>query len=101
MPVTSGAYITTLNNGGTGAYDCYIAKLPRAGFNPPSYLTYLNTGGGGSTGDTVTCGAIEDTTGKIDAGGDTVSATVFNVGATARAWRTVSRKLSRARRTFS
>ena len=81
MPVTSGAYITTLNNGGTGAYDCYIAKLPRAGFNPPSYLTYLNTGGGSSTGDTVTCGAIEDTTGKIDAGGNTVSATVFNVGA--------------------
>ena len=65
MPVTSGAYITTFNNGGTGAYDCYMAKLPRAGFNPPSYLTYLNTGGGSSTGDTVTCGAIEDTTGKI------------------------------------
>jgi hypothetical protein len=81
MPVTSGAYITTLNNGGTGTYDCYIAKLPRAGFNPPSYLTYLNTGGGSSTGDTVTCGAIEDSTGKIDAGGNTVSATVFNVGA--------------------
>jgi hypothetical protein len=81
MPFTSGAYITTLNNGGTGTYDCYIAKLPQAGFNPPSYLTYLNTGGGSTTGDTVTCGAIEDSTGKIDAGGNTVSATAFNVGA--------------------
>jgi hypothetical protein len=87
LPTTTGAYMTAFNNGGAGTFDCYIAKLPRATFNPPSYLTYLNTGGGstaggaGGAGSRVGCGAIEDSTGKIVAGGNTVSATVFHVGA--------------------
>jgi hypothetical protein len=87
LPTTTGAYMTEFNNGGAGTFDCYIAKLPRATFNPPSYLTYLNTGGGstaaggGGAGSGVGCGAIEDSTGKIDAGGNTVSATAFHVGA--------------------
>jgi len=84
LPTTTGAYMTEFNNGGAGTFDCYIAKLPRATFNPPSYLTYLNTGGGstaGGAGGQSGCGAIEDSTGKIDAGGNTVSATAFHVGA--------------------
>ena len=82
FPTTTGAYMTEFNNGGAGTFDCYIAKLPRATFNPPSYLTYVNTGGGSTAGGAdVGCGAIEDSTGKIVAGGNTVSATAFHVGA--------------------
>ncbi len=81
LPTTTGAYLTTFNNGGAGTYDCFVAKLPRSGLTPPSYLTYLNTGGGSTTGSQVGCGAIEDSTGKLDAGGNTVSATAFHVGA--------------------
>jgi uncharacterized repeat protein (TIGR01451 family) len=81
LPTTTGAYMTEFNNRGAGTFDCYIAKLPRATFNPPSYSTYLNTGGGSTAGSQVGCGAIEDSTGKIDAGGNTVSATAFHVGA--------------------
>jgi hypothetical protein len=80
LPTTTGAYMTTFNKGGAGTDDCFVAKLPRSGLTPPSYLTYLNTGGGSTSSSQVGCGAIEDSAGKIDAGGNTVSATAFDVG---------------------
>ncbi len=49
LPTTTGAYVSTFNNGATGAFDdCYTAKLQRSGLTPV-YFSYLNMGAG-STG---------------------------------------------------
>ncbi|MGA8307892.1 MAG: Ig-like domain-containing protein [Candidatus Acidiferrales bacterium] len=45
-----------------------------------SYLTYLNVGGGSTSGDGAGCGAFEDASGNILAGGNTPSPTAFNLG---------------------
>lgn len=86
LPVTSNAYIPTINNGNTGYADCFVGKLERSNF-APTYMSYLNVGAGtvqqgtGFGGVGIGCGAIEDATGNIDVGGSTLSSVVFNVGA--------------------
>jgi uncharacterized repeat protein (TIGR01451 family) len=86
-PVISGAYIGSLNNSsGSGSSDCYIAKLQRSNLMP-TYFSYLNVGGGTTasggfgSGVGIGCGAVEDSTGKFDVGGSTLSSAAFNVGA--------------------
>jgi len=82
LPVTTGAYATHLDNGGAGdTVDCFVAKL-NSSF-AVQYLTYLNVGagetvGGLSGGEGFGCAAGEDSTGKIIAGGATISATDFS-----------------------
>ena len=44
------------------------------------YLTYLNVGAGSTSTSNVGCGAFEDSSGHILAGGNTVSPTAFNLG---------------------
>jgi hypothetical protein len=78
---TKNAYVNTFNNGATPAPfdDCFVTILNRADLSI-SYLTYLNIGGNSTSGDGVGCGAFEDASGNILAGGNTVSATAFNLG---------------------
>jgi len=78
---TKNAYVNTFNNGATPAPfdDCFVTVLNRADLSI-NYLTYLNVGGGSTSGDGVGCGAFEDASGNILAGGNTVSSTAFNLG---------------------
>jgi hypothetical protein len=76
LPVQN-AYVGTINNGGAGFGDCFVAKLERSDLKP-TYLTYTNTGGGSTDLNASGCGAFEDSSGNILAGGNTVSASAFN-----------------------
>ncbi len=78
LPVQN-AYVSTLNNGNAGFADCYVGKLERSDLKA-TYLTYMNTGGGSTNLNASGCGAFEDSSGNILAGGNTVSATAFNLG---------------------
>ena len=76
------AYVSSFNNGvlPPAAYDdCYVSILNRADLSI-RYLTYLNVGAGSVSTSNVGCGAFEDASGIILAGGNTVSATAFNLG---------------------
>ncbi len=76
------AYVSSFDNGALppAVYeDCYAAILNRADLSI-KYLTYLNVGGGSISTSNVGCGAFEDSSGNILAGGNTVSATAFNLG---------------------
>jgi hypothetical protein len=76
------AYVASFNNGALppAAYDdCYVSILNRADLSI-RYLTYLNVGAGSVSTSNVGCGAFEDASGIILAGGNTVSATAFNLG---------------------
>ena len=81
LPVVN-PYVGTKNNGVAGMTDCYLARLERADLKI-TYATYLNAGEGSSnTGTNNTgCGAFEDASGSILAGGNTNSGAVFNLGA--------------------
>jgi hypothetical protein len=78
---TKNAYVNTFNNGATPPPfdDCFVTILNRADLSI-SYLTYLNVGGGSTSGDGAGCGAFEDASGNILAGGNTPSPTAFNLG---------------------
>jgi hypothetical protein len=78
LPVTTGAYATTLNNGAVGFEDCFVAKLNRS--YVVEYLTYLSVGAGTTSSDATSlgCAALEDTTGQILAAGETISSTAFS-----------------------
>ncbi len=78
---TKNAYVNAFDNGATPAPsdDCFVTILNRADLSI-SYLTYLNVGGGSTSGKGAGCGAFEDASGNILAGGNTVSATAFNLG---------------------
>jgi hypothetical protein len=78
LPVQS-AYVSMLNNGGAGLGDCFVARLERSDLKP-TYLTYMNIGGGSNANNESGCGAFEDSSGNILAGGNTVSATAFTSG---------------------
>jgi Abnormal spindle-like microcephaly-assoc'd, ASPM-SPD-2-Hydin/Bacterial Ig-like domain (group 2) len=81
LPV-SNAYISTFNNSRTPAPydDCFVSRLNRSDLSV-NYLTYLNVGAGSTSGGGVGCGALEDSSGNILAGGNTYSTTAFNLGA--------------------
>jgi hypothetical protein len=78
---TKNAYVNTFNNDASPPPfdDCFVSILNRADLSI-SYLTYLNVGGGSTSGDGAGCGAFEDSSGNILAGGNTPSATAFNLG---------------------
>jgi hypothetical protein len=78
---TKNAYVNAFDNGATPAPsdDCFVTILNRADLSI-NYLTYLNVGGGSTSGNGVGCGAFEDSSGNILAGGNTVSPTAFNLG---------------------
>ncbi|MFY9730444.1 MAG: Ig-like domain-containing protein [Candidatus Acidiferrales bacterium] len=78
---TKNAYVNTFDNGATPLPydDCFVTVLNRADLSI-SYLTYLNVGGGSTSGDGAGCGAFEDASGNILAGGNTPSPTAFNLG---------------------
>jgi YVTN family beta-propeller protein len=78
---TKNAYVNSFNNGATPPPfdDCYVTILNRADLSI-SYLTYLNIGGGTTSANGVGCGAFEDASGNILAGGNTVSTNAFNLG---------------------
>src|SRR4029077_4537512 len=78
LPVKN-AYVSTINNGNVGFADCFVAKLERSDL-AATYLTYTNTGGGSTQRKSSGCGAFDDSSGNILAGGNTVSATAFNLG---------------------
>jgi len=78
LPVKN-AYVSTINNGNAGFADCFVAKLERSDL-AATYLTYTNTGGGSTQRKSSGCGAFDDASGNILAGGNTVSATAFNLG---------------------
>jgi nidogen-like/uncharacterized protein DUF11/Big-like domain-containing protein/List-Bact-rpt repeat protein len=78
LPVKN-AYVGTLNNGNAGFADCFVAKLERSDL-AATYLTYTNTGGGSTKIKSSGCGAFDDSSGNILAGGNTISATAFNLG---------------------
>ena len=76
------AYVSSFNNGvlPPGSYDdCYLSILNRADLSI-KYLTFLNVGGGSISTSNVGCGAFEDASGNILAGGNTPSTTAFNLG---------------------
>jgi hypothetical protein len=76
------AYVSSFDNGALppAVYeDCYAAILNRADLSI-KYLTYLNVGGGSTSMSNVGCGAFEDSSGNVLAGGNTVSSTAFNLG---------------------
>jgi hypothetical protein len=78
------AYVSQFNNGVVTTPplfdDCFVTVLNRADLSI-NYLTYLNVGGGtNSTNGGVGCGAFEDSSGNILAGGNTLSSTAFNLG---------------------
>ena len=77
---TKNGYIGSFNNGDTTSFDdCWVGILNRADLSI-NYMTYLNVGGGSTSGKGVGCGAFEDSSGSILAGGNTVSPTAFNLG---------------------
>ena len=78
---TKNAYVNTFDNGATPQPfdDCFVTILNRADLSI-SYLTYLNVGTGSTSTSNVGCGAFEDASGNILAGGNTVSPTAFNLG---------------------
>jgi uncharacterized repeat protein (TIGR01451 family) len=79
---TKNAYVNNFDNGATPAPfdDCFVTILNRADLSI-NYLTYLNVGGAtNSTNGGVGCGAFEDASGNILAGGNTFSPTAFNLG---------------------
>ncbi len=78
---TRNAYVNTFDNGASPAPfdDCFVTILNRADLSI-SYLTYLNVGAGSTSTSNVGCGAFEDASGNILAGGNTVSSTAFNLG---------------------
>ena len=78
LPVQN-AYVSALNNGGAGTGDCFVARLERSDLKP-TYLTYMNVGGGSTAKNESGCGAFDDSSGNILAGGNTVSATAFTSG---------------------
>jgi Big-like domain-containing protein/List-Bact-rpt repeat protein len=78
LPVKN-PYVATLNNGNAGFADCFVAKLERSDL-AATYLTYTNTGGGSTKINSSGCGAFDDSSGNILAGGNTVSPTAFNLG---------------------
>jgi uncharacterized repeat protein (TIGR01451 family) len=80
LPIKN-AYVNTFGNGATPPPfdDCFVTILNRADLSI-SYLTYLNVGGGSTSGDGAGCGAFEDASGNILAGGNTPSPTAFNLG---------------------
>jgi hypothetical protein len=78
LPVKN-PYVATLNNGNAGFADCFVAKLERSDL-AATYLTYTNTGGGSTKIKSSGCGAFDDSSGNILAGGNTISATAFNLG---------------------
>jgi hypothetical protein len=78
LPVQN-AYVSTLNNGGAGTGDCFVGRLERSDLKP-TYLTYMNVGGGSNTNNESGCGAFDDSSGNILAGGNTVSPTAFTFG---------------------
>jgi hypothetical protein len=78
------AYVSQFNNGTVTTPplfdDCFVTVLNRADLSI-NYLTYLNVGGGtNTTNGGVGCGAFEDSSGNILAGGNTLSPTAFNLG---------------------
>src|ERR1700678_3278375 len=85
LPTTTGAYVSTFNNGATGAFDdCYTAKLQRSDLTPV-YFSYLNMGAG-STGpgsapgtQEAVCGGVIDSNNPniLYFGGDTYSTVGF------------------------
>jgi len=77
LPVTPGAYATTMNNGSAGFEDCFVAKLSRSFV--VEYLTYLNVGAGTVSSDATSlgCAAGLDASGQILAGGTTLTSTDF------------------------
>jgi uncharacterized repeat protein (TIGR01451 family) len=79
LPVMN-AYVSTFNNGNAAAFDdCFVSILNRSDLSI-SYLTYLNTGGNSTNVNSAGCGAFEDSSGNILAGGNTFSTTAFNLG---------------------
>ena len=79
---TKNAYVNTFDNDAspTPFDDCFVTILNRADLSI-NYLTYLNVGeGSSSTIGGVGCGAFEDASGNILAGGNTFSTTAFNLG---------------------
>ena len=79
---TKNAYVNTFDNDAspTPFDDCFVTILNRADLSI-NYLTYLNVGEGtNSTNGGVGCGAFEDASGNILAGGNTFSTTAFNLG---------------------
>jgi hypothetical protein len=74
------AYVSSFNNGNAAAFDdCFVSVLNRSDLSI-SYLTYLNTGGNTTKFKGTGCGAFEDSSGNILAGGNTFSTTAFNLG---------------------
>ena len=78
LPVVN-PYLGTKNNGVAGLTDCYLARLERSDLKI-TYATYLNAGQGSTNSSNVGCGAFEDASGNILAGGNTNSGAVFNLG---------------------
>ena len=80
LPTTTGAYVSTFNNGATGAFDdCYTAKLQRSDLTPV-YFSYLNVGAGSSDdGPDAACGGVIDsnTPNLLYIGGNTESTVAF------------------------
>ena len=79
LPITSNAYSVSFNNGTPGGFDdCFIGEFDRS-FNV-LYMTYLNVGGSSTSSNTAGCGLGGlDAAGKIYGGGNTFSATAFNL----------------------
>jgi Bacterial Ig-like domain (group 2) len=74
------AYVSAFNDGNLTAFDdCYVTILNRTDLSI-GYLTYLNIGAGSTNMNGVGCGAFEDSSGNILAGGNTFSITAFNLG---------------------
>jgi len=78
LPVVN-PYLGSKNNGVAGLTDCYLARLERSDLKI-TYATYLNAGQGSTNSSNVGCGAFEDASGNILAGGNTNSGAVFNLG---------------------
>jgi hypothetical protein len=90
LPTTAGAYVSTFNNGATGAYDdCYTAKLQRSGLTPV-YFSYLNMGAGSTAPSSpagsheAVCGGVIDSNNPniLYFGGNTFSTVAFAGAAT-------------------
>jgi hypothetical protein len=85
LPTTTGAYVSTFNNGATGAFDdCYTAKLQRSDLTPV-YFSYLNVGagstgpGGPAAAQEGVCGGVIDSNNPniLYIGGNTFSTVAF------------------------
>jgi hypothetical protein len=75
------AYVSNFNNGVVPPPfdDCFVSRLNRSDLSL-NYLTYLNTGANSTNIKSTGCGAFEDSSGNILAGGNTFSTTAFNLG---------------------